>query len=777
MNMRVHWIKSTVIGLVLIAVLFGASGFLTNRASSGTFSGPQGDELWSDIDGSSLAGERLIVPDAYRTLRLDKTAMQVLLMQAPLESQVRTADSFLIVSLPLPNGRFSRFRFVESPIMEDPLQAQYPEIRTYLGQGIDEPGAVTRFDLTPQGFHGMILMQDGSVFIDPYAKGDTDNYISYYKRDFQKDAAFACHFSNKVPSVFGKLRTETDVFDLVNNGGTLHTYRLAMAATGEYTQFYGGTVAAAMAGITTTMNRVNGVYQRDLSVRMVLVANNNLIVFTNPGGDPYANTSGDLGANQTTIDTIIGSANYDVGHLVGTGGGGVAALGVPCTAGAKAQGLTGSPAPVGDPFDIDYVAHEIGHQFGGNHTFNSTQSNCGGGNRAASAAYEPGSASTIQGYAGICGTSDLQRNSDDYFHIRSLEEMTAEVNSNACDIETADGNIVPVVTAAPACSIPINTPFELIGSATDANGDSLTYTWEEYDLGASTNAIPNSDAAGARPIFRSYRPTSGGATRTFPSLPFILNNANVPPSTFAGTNPLGTVCSFGSCLTGELLPQITRTMNFQLTARDNRAGSGAVRSAQTAVSVSAAAGPFAVTSPNTAVSLPGNSSQTITWNVANTTAAPVSCANVDILFSSNGGSSFPITLLSATPNDGSQTLTIPNTTTSNARIKIKCSTSCFFDISNTNFSILVATAAPAALGGRVVSALGFGLPGVIVQLADSSGGIRIARTNPFGYYSFDDVSTGQTYLVTVSHKRYSFAEPTQTVVLNDNVTSVDFVAE
>jgi hypothetical protein len=775
--------KFVAIGVVFAGMLIVGISFFPNRVSGQQVALFNNDELWQDIDETSLLSgdERLIVPSLYRTLRLNKDVLQTLLKQAPHESQISPENSELVINLPLPSGRFSRFRFVESPIMEDALQAQYPDIRTYNGQGIDAPSETVRFDFTPKGFHAMILSEDGSVFIDPYSKNDTDNYISYYKSDFQKaDRSFICLVGNGVPNALEKKHLDDKLFgdgNLVNNAGTLHTYRLAMAATGEYTIFHGGTVAGALAAITTTMNRVNGVYQRDLSVRMTLIANNNLIVYTNPATDPYANTSGDLGANQANIDAVIGTANYDIGHLVGTGGGGVATLNSPCNAATKARGLTGSPSPVGDPFDIDYVAHEMGHQYGGNHTFNSTESNCGGGNRAASAAFEPGSASTIQGYAGICGNSDTQRNSDDYFHIRSLEEMTTFINGNACDAESANGDTAPVVTAAPACTIPRDTPFELTGSATDVNGDSLTYTWEEYDLGASTVAIPNTDSTGARPIFRSYKPIATGATRTFPSLPFILNNANVPPSTFAGTNAVGTVCSFGNCLTGELLPTISRTMQFQLTTRDNRAGGGGIRSAQTAVTVDAASGPFNVTSPNTPVSYNGNSSQTVTWNVANTTAAPVSCANVNILLSTNGGLTFPTTILANTPNDGTQSVTIPNIGTTTARIKVQCSTSCFFDISNTNFTILVSTAAPVSLGGRVLTANGRGINGAIIRLIDSNGNTQATRTSSFGYYSFSQLEAGRTYVLTVTAKGYTFNQPSLIITLNDDFAEANFTAE
>lgn len=774
-------IKHT-IGIGLVAVLVIVLGIWTKNVSSRQVAAFNDGELWRDVAEDSFyqGDERQIVPDSYRTLKLNKDLLQNLLAQAPPEESVKPQESELVISLPLPDGKFSRFRFVESPIMEEGLRVKFPEIKTYLGQGIDAPQATVRFDVTPKGFHAMILDEQGSIFIDPYSKNDTENYISYHKRDLQTDEPFVCLVSNSKPSALEKSRLEkklTGGENLVNNAGTFRTYRLAMAATGEYTAFQGGTVPLAVAAIVTTMNRVNGVYERELSVRMILIANNNLIIYTNAATDPYTNTSGDLLANQTNIDTVIGNANYDVGHLVGTGGGGVATLNSPCNTATKARGLTGSPSPVGDPFDIDYVAHEIGHQYGGNHTFNSTTGSCGGGNRAASAAYEPGSGATIQAYAGICGTQDLQRNSDDYFHIRSLEEMTTFINGNACDVESANGNAAPVVTAAPACMIPVNTPFELIGSATDANGDALTYIWEQYDLGAANNSIPNSDAGGAIPIFRSYKPTTAGTTRSFPSLPFITNNANVPPSTFTGTNAVGTVCAFGSCLTGELLPTITRTMNFQLVARDNRAGGGGIRSAQTTVTVDAASGPFSVTSQNSAVTYPGGTAQTVTWNVANTTATPVSCANVDILYSRNGGITFPTVLASNTPNDGTQSVTIPDISTTAGRIKIKCSTSCFFDISNANFSVTSPTAATAAISGRITTAEGFGISRATVVLTDSNGNSRIAQTGSFGNYRFEGLQSGQTYVVTVSRRGYTFTPPTRSLTLSADVFGADFIAE
>ncbi|HKO55110.1 MAG TPA: M12 family metallo-peptidase [Thermoanaerobaculia bacterium] len=610
------------------------------------------DGLWTDVREDAIAapggGQRLIVPKVYRTVTLDVDAFRALVAGPEM-------------TLPMPDGSFAAFAIEESPIMEPELAAQLPDVKTYRGTGIDDPAAIARFDFTPTGFHGLILAPAGAVYIDPFQSGDTAHYISYWRRDYERAAAiepFHCDFGgserpNRVAAV------KTHAAALAANGATLRTYRLALACTGEYAAFYGGTVSGAQAGMVTTINRVNAIYEKELSVRMTMVSNSS-ICFTNATSDPYSNTDSDLSANQSTIDANIGSANYDIGHLFGTGGGGVASLGVVCFGGAKARGLTGSSQPVGDAFDVDYVAHEMGHQFGADHTFNGTTSNCGFGNRWGPDAYEPGSGSTIMAYAGICGAEDLQPHSDPYFHTKSFDEIVSFITGSAtCAVQTSTGNAAPAVSGVPSINIPMQTPFYLTASGSDPNGDALTWCWEEFDLG--TAGPPNTDGGG-RPIFRSFNPVTS-PVRTFPRLADILGNT----ATF-----------------GESLPNSTRTMNFRVTARD---GKGGVSYGAQVAFVTSLAGPFTVTSPNTAVSWSGNSTQNVTWNVAGTDAAPVNCANVKVHLSTDGGNTFPTMLLFNTPNDGTQTITVPNITTSTARIKVECNAQPFFDVSNANFSI------------------------------------------------------------------------------------------
>ena len=532
----------------------------------------QNSSYWNDILLSDVhtSGERAIIPEKFRVLALNITEIRNVLVTAPQEVNVHPQSSGTILYLPLPYGGFGRFKIVDSPVMEQGLADKYPEIKTYLGAGIDDPYATVRLDLTPQGFHAMVMTVGDMIFIDPYARGDSYNYISYYKKDFKPtNREFYCEVL-KDENYENRIRT--DKSPLVNEG-YLHTYRVAIAADGEYTTYHGGTVALGLAAVVTALNRVDGVYEKECSIRMVLVANNNLIIYTNASTDPYTNNNGStmLGQNQTTCDGVIGTANYDIGHVFSTGGGGVAYLGCICSASNKAGGVTGLTAPIGDPFYIDYVAHEMGHQFGGNHTFNATTGSCGGGNRAASAAYEPGSASTIMGYAGICSPNDLQPHSDAYFVLKSLQEIGVYSLGGgfSCAVRTTTGNHNPVVTVSTAAgkNIPISTPFTISGTATDADNDSLTYCWEEYDLGAAgTWNAP----VGTAPIFRSFTPVTTG-DRTFPKLSSLLANTTV---------------------IGEILPTYARALNFRLIARDNKTGGGGYGFGSLLVTVSAAAGPF-----------------------------------------------------------------------------------------------------------------------------------------------------------------------------------------
>ena len=636
--------------------------------------------MWKDI-AAPKQENKIISVDNFRTVSIDFQELKNTMAGAPNVFNTSIKSSSFILQIPNPDGGFWDFRLVESSIMEPELQDHYPQIRTFIGQGTgDHRNATLRADYTLKGFHAQVLMPGKSYYIDPYSDQDLNTYIVYTREAFFESSSKQMPECNPMgesvvtpPSPANKSNGSNGVSgsdypflaNITTNGTQLRTYRLALACTGEYAQFQGGTVPLALSAMTTSMNRVNGVFVRDLSLEMILVANTDELIYLNGATDPYTNNNGGtmLGQNQTTCDNVIGSSNYDIGHVFSTGGGGVAYLASVCSS-FKAGGVTGGPSPVGDPFDIDYVAHEMGHQWGANHTQNNS---C---QRESTAAYEPGSASTIMGYAGICAPN-LQAHSDAYFHNHSYTEMynfSVNGSGNNCAVVTATNNTPPSITVpSGGFYIPIQTPFELTASATDANEDPLTYCWEEYDLGPATSGSDNNltNPSGNAPIFRSWSPTTN-PTRVFPRLTNLLNNTTV---------------------IGELLPTYSRNLTFRCTVRDDNPAGGGVTDGEVAFQASNSSGPFLVLSPNSAVSWIGNTTHNITWDVANTTAAPVSCGNVDIYLSVDGGYTYPYTLLSNTTNDGSASVVIPNVPTSNARIKVKASNNIFFDISNQNFTI------------------------------------------------------------------------------------------
>jgi hypothetical protein len=634
-------------------------------------------KMWQVLDNEPTTfGIKQINPQKYKVLKLDVASIKSFLNRTPLEFTVAAKSVSSVLELPMPDGSFEEFVVSESPMMEAELAQKFPEIKTYSGYSLKNPAATARLDFTPRGFHAMVLSPEGTFFIDPYSTATVEYYISYDKKDFVSKKNFTCGVDQiKQPSIDtpnaptpdNSINTPIGINVSIGDGA-LRIYRLALAATGEYTAFHGGTVTLALAAQVTTMNRVNGVFLRDFAVKMNIVANNASVIYTNGATDPYTNADGNamLTENINNLNAVLGNANFDIGHVFSTGGGGVAYTPSVCNNSFKGGGVTGQGAPVGDAFDIDYVAHEMGHQFSGNHTQNN---NC---QRNSATAFEPGSGYSIMGYAGIC-SPNVQSNSDAHFHGGNLSEMHTFItgSGNSCSTKPTYTNAKPTITSNTASqTIPKGTPFMLTGVATDADGNgSLTYCWDQMDTQVATQ--PPVGIATGGPSFRGFAPVSTG-TRYFPRLSDLVTN----------TSP-----------TWEVLPTAARSLNFRLVVRDNATGGGANDRVDITLTVNGTAGPFVVNIPNaTGISYAGLSSQTISWAVASTNDAPVSCTNVDILLSTDGGLTYPTTLASNVTNNGSAVVTIPNVSTTTARIMVKGTGRAFFDISNNNFSIVPCTA-------------------------------------------------------------------------------------
>ncbi|MDG2227895.1 MAG: zinc-dependent metalloprotease family protein [Flavobacteriales bacterium] len=617
---------------------------------------------WKELSGlnSSSKSTQYIKSRKFKKLSFD----EALLFEALEDVSHRDepfAGEVVVISLLNPDGRVTRFAVTKNTTMHPVLCEKFPSIRTFDLKGIDDLNQIGKMDITPLGFHAMVMSDKSTFFIDPMFHGETEVYMSYYRDDFFTDKVMDCsfHSTDKKNESIGSLKTFGSC--------ELRTYRCAISATGEYTDFQGGTLSLAQAAQVTTMNRVNGVFERDIAVTMEIIANNDLIIYTNSNTDPFTNGSPGnmISENQSNTNSVIGSGNYDIGHVFGTNSGGLAGLGVVCSNNNKARGVTGSSAPVGDPFDIDYVAHEMGHQFKGNHSFNNSCS----GNRNNNTAMEPGSGSTIMAYAGIC-SPNVQSNSDDHFHGVNLEEIGGFIvgNANSCASITPLVNVSPVISSTNGnVSVPVGTPFVLTANATDADGDPITYCWEQMDNEISTQSPSPTSVDG--PNFRSNSPSTN-PSRFFPSLATVISGVNDD---------------------WEVLPTVSRTMNFRVFVRDNSITGGCNDHADVTLSVDANSGPFVLNYPSASgISWTASSTETILWDVANTDNSPVNCSMVDIILSTDGGFTYPIIVATGVANDGSENITVPNNITTTARIRIMSENGTFYDISNNDFEITAA---------------------------------------------------------------------------------------
>jgi len=595
-----------------------------------------------------------------RYLNIDIALLKDNLIIAPEKSNTETSTRVFIL-LPAPDGSNARFEVFSNTTMHPILQRRFEGIRTFDVVMENNPSVWGKIDFTAYGFHAMIMTPNkGTWFIDPVYLGNDEIHMAYLKKDFYTDKDMICEFTGN--SDYTDISTPDAYFGFGNC--ELKTYELALCATGEYTIYHGGSVANAASAQVTTMNRVNGIYERDMAVTMTMVDNNAELIFTNPATDPFSNGNAFAMLNecQSTCASVIGLSNFDIGHVFGTNSGGVAGLGVVCNNSQKGRGVTGSANPIGDPFDIDYVAHEMGHQFAGNHSFN----NSCGGNRNNATAMEPGSGSTIMAYAGIC-SPNVQSNSDDHFHGVNLEEIGNFTlgSGGTCATITPISNNAPVISGTNGnVTIPASTPFALTAFATDEDDDALTYCWEQMDNQISVQ--PPSPTSTGGPNFRSNSPVLS-PTRYFPDLQDLAS---------------------GSVSQWEVISSVAREFNFRVMVRDNSAGAGCNDHSDVVINVDASSGPFIVATPSASgISWIATSSQTVTWDVANTDQDPVNATNVDIYLSIDGGNTYPFQLADDVPNAGSQVIELPNTPGTNCRIMVMAQNGTFFDISDNNFEI------------------------------------------------------------------------------------------
>ncbi|MEO6391967.1 MAG: reprolysin-like metallopeptidase, partial [Pyrinomonadaceae bacterium] len=608
------------LGLLLVAIvtIYGAANYRVADAQQ---------EVWTEnrADPSSMLKDKGVARTSFPTefklfdLRIDTLREQLFSIVGSDARQHST-----VISLPNANGAIEQFEVFEASNFEPELQAQFPEIRAFSGRGITDKYATLKLSISPQGIQTMVFRTDtDNEFIEPYS-ADHKTYAVFRTHRERGALPWECSTDDK------KLFSDTKV-KIAESGqpessaGQIKTMRLAQSCNGEYANFFGAfssaQVSLVMAAFNATLARGNGVYEKDLGLHLNLIPSTTAVIYYNPATDPYSDDLSAWNAElQTSLTTNIGEANYDIGHLFGGSGGGgnAGCIGCVCVNGQKGRGYT-SPAngiPMGDDFDIDYVTHEVGHQLGANHTFSMLLEGSGTNK-------EVGSGITIMGYAGITA-QDVGPHSIDKFHEASIAQVQTNLATKTCPVTTVmTANHPPVVAPVGNFTIPISTPFALTGSATDPEGDPLTYQWEQddnsTDSGAASIASPTK-ATG--PNWLSFAPTTSG-TRIFPRLSTIQSGLLVTPvlpGGDAGTNI-------------EALSSVSRSLNFRLTVRDNRpyvAGStiGQTQFTNSVVTVTSTAGPFKVTAPNTGVSWAGGSSQTVTWNVTGTNTGTVNTANV-----------------------------------------------------------------------------------------------------------------------------------------------------
>ncbi|MCG8331018.1 MAG: M12 family metallo-peptidase [Chitinophagales bacterium] len=649
--------------------------------------------FWQDFDESRIFlpenAEIEISAKKYRILSLDFDALRATLEDAPMEFTPEAAENPIRTYLPLPNGEMELMEVVESPVMAPELAAKFPSIRAFVARSVNNKLISARLDYSPKGFNAVISTPEGRAFVNPYATEQTRFCISYFYKDIIIDPEtvpeLSCGFTafdeeEELDWAQQQALSEQANLSFRNNNEVvpLREYRLALACTGEYGAAKGGTVEAVMATYNTALSLLNQIFQLEFASRMVLIPGVENVIYLDPNTDPYIDANNGealLDQNTEALAMFFPVSAYDVGHVFtmacedvgGIAGGTICSFN-------KARGVTCHYNNI-NVIVTQVMAHEIGHQFSCGHSWN----NCPPilEQLSSANAFEPGSGSTIMSYQGSCGINDINNvplPGGDYYNIGSLEDFIFYARQGGgagedCGTTILTDNHQPVITLPyeDGFWIPISTPFELDCETEDIDGDALTYCWEQYDLGPNTNVgSPIMDS----PLFRSFPPTPD-SKRVFPRMQKIVGNYSD---------------------VYEVLPTYERNLTFQVTVRDNNPMYGGVVWEKVAFQSDGSAGPFLVSSPNTSdVSWKVGDYEEVTWDVANTDNNRVKGYYVDIKLSVDGGYTYPYTLVSNTPNDGSAFVTVPDAISNTARIRVEASDNIFFDISNEDFEIEEAT--------------------------------------------------------------------------------------
>lgn len=628
----------------LLALLLSLTVAQSAPASESNSSEAVGDWLWSETPGARPGAADLArsesIPRRFRAFEVRLSDLRERLGRAPLQVLASRAQTFapgVEITLPLPDGRLQVLRAVETQVLSPELRRSHPDIRTFAA-GSNDLGVQAKIELTSLGVRAILVTRDGVAFLDPLERGRTDRVMTYWTKD-APDGSFECEVLGRgfapAPAPAGAAPRAI--------GDPLRTFRYALIGTGEFTAWVGGQTQG-YAEMVTIVDRINAIFERDLGVHLEITG---LMPFPDKATDPFDDGVSAYSLLDRAIavaDSIFGPSAYDVTQTITTsiGYNGIAYAPAVCDSGYKGSAVS-TPDPTATWRHLKVMCHELGHNCGAFHTM--AGPGCGGPSETS---YEPGSGSTIMSYAGKCGPYNVLDYAEPYFHIGSVEQMADTVRDRpSCGTSAATGNRLPSADAGPDYTIPLRTPFVLVGNASDADpGDPLSYDWEEYDPSTSTDTLLG-------PLFRTLLP-SASRIRYLPNWDAVLAD---------------TVARW------ERLPQVNRTLRFRFSVRDGHPGGGGV--AWDEMVVTATGPPFVLTVPGAGSSFASGEPIPVTWFVGGGAVASA----VNILLSTDGGTSWT-PLAANTPNDGSETVYYYTTQTSTTcRIKIEAVGNIFYDLS------------------------------------------------------------------------------------------------